>query len=241
MLLTVNAGNTTIGFGVFERGELVRHGSVPADDLQTLPDHVGADPVSAIALASVVPSRTDQLVALLAQAYAQPVLIAGRDLRFDLDIQCDDPAAVGVDRLLNAVAAHARVRGAAVIADVGTAVTVDLVSERGSFCGGAISAGPEAILRALAQRTELLPEVSLAPPSSPLGHNTADAMRAGAWYGVVGMVRELVARIAERRAGPPAVLVTGGAGRFVAEALTPPAEYLPCLALEGLAIMAQTP
>lgn len=237
MLLTVSIGNTNCAFGLFNRGILDRHGTVANRDLITLPDVIGDAHVSQIALASVAPARTEQAIPLLAGAFRQPVLLAGRDLPLTLDIQYDHPESIGIDRLLNAIAAYARTQAAAIVVDVGTAVTVDLISDRGSFRGGAIAAGPATMLRALAQDAEQLPAVSFNQPPQPLGHTTTNAMRSGAWYGTIGLVRELITRIGAEHSGTLPVLLTGGAGQFVASALTPPAEYFPHLGLEGLALL----
>lgn len=238
MLLAVSLGNTNIAFGLFENASLIRQGRVALEDLLSLPDRVGLVPVSQIALASVTPSRAAQAIPLLAQAYKRPVRVAGRELPFEMEIQCDDPSTVGADRLLNAVAAYAYTQCATIVADVGTAVTVDLVSERGTFCGGAIVPGPVMMLRALAEFAEQLPAVSLQEPPSPVGRSTSDAMRSGAWYGAIGLVKELIARIADEQSRVLPVIVTGGAGEFVTAELSPPVEYVPHLTLEGLAILA---
>ena len=235
MLLTVNIGNSNVGFGIFDGADLVRYGHVPLERLPLLPDEIGDECFTKMALASVAPSRTDQAISLLAMRYGLPVLLAGRDVPFGIDIQCDAPETVGADRLLNAIAAYARTGTATIVADVGSAVTVDLVSQQGSFCGGAIAPGPEMMLRALRNQTERLPECALAKPPSPVGHSTTDAMRSGAYWGVVGLVEHLVSRIRAAQAAHAPVLVTGGGGEFVAGEMTTEAEYVPTLTLEGLA------
>jgi len=239
MLLAVNVGNTSVAYGLFDEGALLRHDRVPHESASALPNRIGPLPITRIVLATVAPRRSDRLIPLLASAYGTPVLVAGRDLPFTLPIHCDAPQAVGADRLLNALAAHARTHAATIVADVGTAVTVDLVAADGAFCGGAIAPGPGTMLRALAAFTELLPEVEPDVPPSPIGRCTRDAMRAGAWYGVVGMVRELAARIARTLPEAPPLLVTGGAGADVAAALDCAALYIPELTLEGIAILSR--
>jgi len=241
MLLTVNIGNTNTAFGVFDGTQLIRHGRVPSEEPHRLPDAIGEGRFNPIALASVAPSRTDQVIPLLALRYNAPILLAGRDLPFGIEIQCDEPQEVGADRILNAVAACTRTGTATIIVDTGSAVTVDFVSSRGSFCGGAIAPGPEMMLRALHEHTELLPErsFSLEKPASPLGHSTADAMRSGAYWGTVGLVERLIAQIAADQNVEPRVIVTGGAGAFVAAEMSIRSELVPTLTLEGLAIVAE--
>lgn len=237
MLLTVNVGNSNVSFGVFNGTELLRHGRVPWQDWQLLSERIGAGRFSQIAMASVAPSKTDQVIAALSRTYNAPVLAAGRDLAYGIEIQCDPPDAVGADRLLNAIAAHARTQSATIVVDAGTAITVDLVSARGTFCGGCIAPGPGTMLRALAKEAELLPDVSLERPAAALGRNTAAAMRSGVYWGTVGAVEKLLARLSTEHAEPAHVLVTGGHGEWVAKEITPSAEYVAALTLEGLAVL----
>ena len=124
--------------------------------------------------------------------------ISYRDLR--MEIRVDEPARVGIDRLLAAVAAN-RLRTpdrAAIVVDLGTAITVDLVEADGAFAGGAILPGIGMAGRALADQTDALPHVMLAhsvAPPSPLGKSTKAAIEAGLYWGAVGAVGELVSQL----------------------------------------------
>ena len=234
MLLTVSLGNTNVAYGLFEGAEPVRFGAIAQEAYARLPAAIGDAPVDHIALASVTPDRTARVVELLSETYGRPVAMAGRDLPYALTIDCDAPEKVGADRLLNAVAAYALVGGMVVVADAGTAVTVDLVAANGDFLGGAIAPGPSVMLNAMADATAQLPRLTPEPPTGPLGRNTGHAMRSGAWYAVVGLVETL----AQRLAPDAPVLVTGGAGDFVAREMRPAARYVPHLTLRGLAHLA---
>jgi type III pantothenate kinase len=168
-------------------------------------------------------------------------LLAAGDL--PLEVRVPRPDMVGVDRLLDALAANA-LRGPgrpAVVIDVGTAITVDLVSAEGAFLGGAILPGIAMSARALHEFTDLLPLLDLselAAPPPALGTETAAALRAGLFWGAVGGVRELIGQLA----GPqrPQVILTGGASPAVAELLGPSAQLVPHLTLAGIALAART-
>jgi type III pantothenate kinase len=182
-----------------------------------------------------------------------PMVIRGSE-SFPLDIQVDEPRSVGLDRLLNAVAAEA-VRGPgeeAIIVDCGTATTVDLVSSSGSFCGGAILPGFTLCARALNQYTEVLPLISLdelfdLPPSEdchpPLGSNTTAAIMSGVFWGQIGAVRELIARLSRQRPSTDdgstdlKVLLTGGGARLLVPYFAN-AIHCPYLPLQGLVLAA---
>ncbi|NQV28793.1 MAG: type III pantothenate kinase [Rhodopirellula sp.] len=181
----------------------------------------------------------------------KPVVIRSSEF-FPLDIQVDEPRRVGLDRLLNAVAADA-VRGSgneAIIVDCGTATTVDLISSAGSFCGGAILPGFTLCARALNQYTEVLPLISMnelfdLPPSEDchpaLGSNTTAAIMSGVFWGQIGAVRELIARLSQRRSAAdhdtsaPKVLLTGGGARLLVPYFAD-AVHCPYLPLQGLVL-----
>lgn len=238
MILAVNAGNTNVAYGIFEGLTLRRMGRVSKADYNSLPQKIGAERFTRILLGSVVPSMNDQIVSTLAMAYSAPVDIAGVDIPWRVDILCDEPARVGADRILNAIAAFARVRGSCIVVDAGTAVTVNAISRDGAFMGGAIAPGPAIMVHSLASRTELLPTISPQKPGAVIGCNTADSIRSGVYYGCIGLVSELVARMRAEMGRNAPLLITGGAGHFLAEEMPEHPPYHPALTLEGLAIMA---
>lgn len=170
-------------------------------------------------------------------------LLASGDL--PIKVELPRPDMVGIDRLLAAVAAN-RIRDAgrpAVIVDLGTAITVDLVSAEGAFLGGAILPGVEMSARALHEFTDLLPEIAiseLADPPEPIGKATEPAMRSGIYWGSVGAVRELIHRqtagISQHQ--DPEIFLTGGASPIVAVFLGAKARYVPHLTLSGVALTA---
>jgi type III pantothenate kinase len=146
---------------------------------------------------------------------------------------------VGVDRLLNAVAAN-RLRQTgqpALLVDVGTAITIDMISSEGSFLGGAILPGIAMAARAMHEFTDLLPlvpldELTTAP--RPLGTSTETAMRSGLFWGAVGAVQRLTDELDPDGQGQ--VFLTGGAGDSVADLLKRKTVCLPHLTLAGIAI-----
>jgi len=188
------------------------------------------------------PVTTRLLDFLRARRPADPItLLAAGDL--PLAVKLPRPDMVGIDRLLDAVAAN-RLRTAerpAVVVDVGTAITVDLVSPAGEFLGGAILPGIAMSARALHEQTDLLPLIEmaeLAEPPPAVGTDTRAAMRAGLFWGTVGAVGRLVEQYARDLGCRPQVFLTGGAGPIVARLLGSEARYLPHLTLSGIALAA---
>lgn len=159
-----------------------------------------------------------------------------------LAVELPEPKRVGIDRLLNAVAANT-LRPAdrpALIVDTGTATTVDLVSSSGAFQGGAILPGFQLSARALHRYTALLPYIGIdelaSEPHPPLGRDTRQALRSGLFWGQLGAVKELIARLSEG-IEEPVVFLTGGGGPLLAPHL-PHARHEPHLGLRGLALCA---
>jgi type III pantothenate kinase len=163
-----------------------------------------------------------------------------------LAIRVDEPARVGIDRLVAAYAANRLRRRdrAAVVVDLGTAITVDLLDADGAFCGGAILPGIALSARALAEHTDALPRIDLdhlEKPPAAVGKSTVRAIEAGLYWGAVGSVRELIAQMTSELTAAPDVFLTGGASPHVAELLAANAEYevrhVPHLVLSGIALV----
>jgi len=163
-----------------------------------------------------------------------------------LAIRVDQPERVGIDRLLAALAAdHLRDRNrAAIVIDLGTAITVDLLQQDGAFAGGAILPGIATSAKALADHTDALSDIELEELQQPppaLGKSTAAAIEAGLYWGAVGAVRELVARLSTNLDQPPELFLTGGASSYVAELLAQSGEskvnHVPHLVLSGIAMV----
>ncbi len=170
-------------------------------------------------------------------------LLASGDL--PLRVALPRPDMVGIDRLLDAVAANQlrRPGHAAVVADVGSAITVDFVSEEGAFLGGSILPGIAMSSRALHTFTDLLPlidmsELTVPPPA--LGTATEPAMRSGLFWGAIGAIRQLIAEMAKEKIDRTDVFLTGGAGPAVAALLDPSARHVPHLTLSGIAVAARS-
>jgi type III pantothenate kinase len=170
------------------------------------------------------------------------MLLASGDL--PLDVRLERPDMVGIDRLVDAVAVN-RLREPgcpAVIVDVGTAITVDLVSADGAFLGGAILPGIHMAARALHHFTDLLPLVDvsdLATPPPALGVSTESAMKSGLFWGAVGAIRQLIDALGKTASrADPQVFLTGGAGAAVGKLLGHETRHVPNLTLSGIAQIA---
>jgi len=252
-LIAVDVGNTRSKFGLFSAdcaGALPE----PQETLQLADDaadwgEIGRrlEAVSCNELpwwiGSVNRTAVTRLVDWLREHRPQDrvTLLAAGDL--SLSVRVQRPDMVGVDRLLNAVAAN-RLRHpnrAAVVIDVGTAITVDLISAEGAFLGGAIVPGIGMSARGFHQFTDLLPLIEmteLATPPPALGTSTVPAMRSGLFWGAVGAIRQLIEQLSKGLDREPQVLISGGAGPTVAKLLGRSVQHVPHLTLAGIALTA---
>ncbi len=253
-LVAVDIGNSRIKLGLFESRQGATAGlpspvrtcdvAPPNESLKKIADWLGPDQLPHVAwhIGSVQRSLTSQLITWLRERGVQNItLLASSDL--PLTIALPRPDMVGIDRLLGAVAANAvrEPQRGAIVVDLGTAITVDLVSPAGAFLGGAILPGIGLSARALHEFTDLLPLLdmqSLSEPPTALGTNTVEAMTSGIYWGAIGGVRQLIELFSRSMPQPPQVLLTGGAAAQVAQRLAHDARYEPHLVLTGIALSA---
>lgn len=229
MLLVVDVGNTQTHFGVFEQaGPPLEHWRF-ATVRESTCDELGAvlanllalrglrfEQIDAAIVSTTVPQLSEEWQAMATRYLEQEMLVVGPAIRTGMPIRMDNPHEVGADRLVNAVAAYERVRGACVVVDFGTAITYDVVSEAGEYLGGIITPGAEISIDALYERAAKLPKVELAHPRSLIGKSTVDAIRSGIVYGFASQVDGIVRRLRDELGAATTVIATGGlAGALV--------------------------
>lgn len=173
-----------------------------------------ADPRRVVA-SSVAPDALAALEAAVDTATGQQVLVVGRDLPLPITTDLPSPEAVGTDRLCAAVAAYDRLGEACIVADFGTAITIDCVSDAGVFLGGAILPGVSMAADSLADRTAQLPRVTPADPPGVFGKDTAEAIQNGLIALARGALRDRVEAYANELGHWPLVICTGGDAELV--------------------------
>lgn len=191
-------------------GELGQVGQVLAALWRDIP------PPRKVAACSVNPTALKALEAAAAEAIGEAVLVVGRDLPSPIDANLSNPSATGTDRLCAAAAAFDRLGVACVVADFGTAITIDYVNDEGVFQGGAILPGLGMSARSLQEGSSQLPQVDLAAPAAACGKDTRQAILSGLIYGARGALRELVEAYATELGHWPVVILTGGDAALVA-------------------------
>jgi type III pantothenate kinase len=164
---------------------------------------------------SVNPAALKALEAAADERLGQAVLVVGRDLPLPMPTELTSPQSVGTDRLCAAVAAYDRLGTACVVADFGTAITIDCVSPEGVFLGGAILPGLNMQAAALHEKTAQLPQVQLQPVDWVFGRDTTQAIVGGILAAASGALRELVESYATALGQWPTVIATGGDAELV--------------------------
>jgi len=142
-------------------------------------------------------------------------LLIGKNIPLPMKLAVDKPGEVGTDRVISAAAAYAVVEDAVVVADFGTAVTIDLVDEKGIFLGGVICPGLEIGARALKENTSQLPKVKIARPKTPYGKTTTEAINCGLYYSAIATLQEVIRRYAEKIGRWPQTILTGSAAKVI--------------------------
>ena len=164
-------------------------------------------------------------------------LVIGPGVKTGMDIKYDNPREVGADRIVNAVAAYEKFGGPVIIIDFGTATTFCAVDKKGTYLGGAICPGIGISTDALVQRTAKLPRIEVVRTDKVICRNTVESMQAGVFYGFVGQVDGIVARMRKELGCKAKVVATGGLAVIVAPATDAIDVVEPMLTLEGLRII----
>ncbi|KPK14778.1 MAG: type III pantothenate kinase [Myxococcales bacterium SG8_38] len=249
MLLVVDVGNTHTVLGLYEGDRLMHDFRIEtakgrtSDEYQilllSLVQLVGVkrSEVRASILASVVPSFNDTVIDAVDRAFDHEIMVVGPGIKTGMPVLYENPREVGADRIVNAVAAYERVKGAAIVVDFGTATTFDCISSKGEYLGGAIAPGMEISANALFSRAAKLPRSEIARPPRAIGRNTVHSMQSGIVFGYVGLVDGLVRRLASEMNTEVSVIGTGGLARLIepdSETIEDIDEFL---TLEGLRLI----
>ncbi|MCI4663518.1 MAG: type III pantothenate kinase [Neomegalonema sp.] len=169
---------------------------------------------SAVVLASTVPALTDRVADAAGRVFGRDVLVLNRHrCALGIEIDIDAPKDAGVDRLVNALAAKAYYGAPAIVVDIGTGTTFDVVGQSGAYVGGAIAAGPALSLESLHRVAAQLPKIEIVRPERVIGRSTLGAMQSGFYWAYVGMIQFMCGKIAAELGSDLSsthVIVSGG-------------------------------
>jgi type III pantothenate kinase len=223
MLLVIDAGNTNIVFAIHDGQSIRAEWRAVTETTRTADEYavllgplfalqsMNFSEIDSAIIASVVPAGLFDL-RLFCRRYlhCEPLVVGEANVDLGIQVHVDRPDVVGADRLVNTVAAHAKYKGALIVVDFGTATTFDIVSAKGDYEGGVIAPGVNISAEALHQAAAMLPRVAIQRTQSVIGKDTVPAMQSGLYWGYIGLIEGLVARIKNEYGQPMTVIGTGG-------------------------------
>ena len=198
---------------------------------------VTPEAISGSIISSVVPPVLNSFKTAIRKLTGKACLVVGPGIRTGLNIRMENPAEVGSDLIVAAVAAIAEYGAPLLLVDMGTATTITAVAETGTFVGGCICPGVKISMEALTGRTAQLPGISLDEPQKAIGKNTRDCMRSGIMFGAAAMLDGLLDRMEAELGTPVKVVATGGIARFVIPLCRRELIYDRSLMLKGLGLL----
>ena len=250
-LLAIDVGNTNVHFGLWMEGKW-KHTWRARTVQDKMPDEYAVllrnflrdsglryEAIQSVAIASVVPPLTTAFVELSHQYLEiDPLVITGK-VNLGIKIDIDQPEQVGADRIVNAAAVHRFYGGPAIVIDFGTATTFDVISREGNYIGGSIAPGIGIAMDALVAQTAQLYKVVVEPPPSPIGRNTTHAIQSGLFWGYLGLIEGITARIRATMPGgaDAKIIATGGLARLFLGYTPIIHEIAPFLTLDGIRVV----
>ena len=249
MLLALDVGNTNIVIGFLDESGIRNIARLETDRDKTAHEYaislrqviefsgIAPENIDGAILSSVVPPINGALIAAVRMITGIRPLVVGPGMKTGLNIALDNPATMGSDLVVGAVAALHEYKPPLIMIDMGTATTIAVVDKNGAYIGGSICTGVKVATEALAGRAAQLPGISLDMPKKAIGRNTIDAMRSGIMLGNACMIDGMIERIEEELGQKATVVATGGIARFILPMCRRKIIYDRNLLLKGLVIL----
>lgn len=247
LLLAIDVGNTNIVFAIFNGENIIRTWRIATDAKRTSDEYgiiikglldnsgLNINQIVDVIISSVVP-QTMFAVKGFCREYIgkKPLVVGEKKVKIGMKVDTDRPSEVGADRLVNAVAAYKLCKTAAIVIDFGTATTFDVINSKGDYIGGLIAPGINLSLDALHRAAAKLPEIAVEKPDNVIGRTTISAMQSGIYFGYLGLIEGIVAKIKKEYGKKMTVIATGGLAPLFASGTSEINILEPDLTINGL-------
>lgn len=227
MILAIDVGNTNIVIGVLENEKIVCSGRFQTNIYETVDEYAmklhsflsihNIEKIEGAIISSVVPALVRTLKKAINDICNIDAMVVGPGVKTGLPIKIDDPAQLGADMVVGAVAAKEKYPCPIIVFDLGTATTGSVINKNGEFIGGIITTGVNTSINALTSGTALLPQIDISAPKKVIGTNSVDSMKSGFIIGTAVMLDGFVEKIEEEIGEKATVIVTGGLGKSIAQ------------------------
>lgn len=228
MLLAIDVGNTNIVLGCFdEKNQILFRERLSTNQSATALEYVSGikmalemhdtdkNLINDAIISSVVPSVTATLKEAVMKYTGKKPMIVGAGIKTGLNIVIDNPAQLGSDLVVDAVAGLDEYPVPQIIIDMGTATTLSVINSKKQYIGGVIMTGMAVSMNALADKTSQLPKISFEAPKKVIGSNTVDCMKSGIMYATASSLDGMISRIEEELGETCTVIATGGLSGLV--------------------------
>lgn len=227
MVFAIDIGNTNIVIGCFQDDKIIFVERISTNQTGTVLEFavsfksvleiygLKSSNIEGSILSSVVPSITGVVKQAIEKITKKSCMVVGPGIKTGLRIAIDNPAQLGSDMAIGAVAALDQMKGPLVLIDMGTATTVSVINDKNEFIGGMIMPGVAISMEALNNKTAQLPKIAFEPPKKKIGSNTIDCMKSGMIYGFAGSIDGLLDHIEEELNMPVTTIATGGLSEVI--------------------------
>lgn len=232
MILLIDIGNTNIVLGIYEENEKLNSWRIETRQTKTADEYgsqiesllihqnIAVEDIKDVIIGSVVPTLQHTFKVMCEKYLMKEPIVIGENTKTGMPIRYDNPREVGADRIANSVALIEHYKLPAILIDMGTAITFDVVSKDGAYLGGAIAPGLGIASEALFERTSKLPRVESENPKNVIGKTTVEAIKSGLVFGYVGLVDNIIEEIVKELGERPedvSIISTGGYSALIAQ------------------------
>ena len=243
MILAVDIGNTNVEFGFVKNRNFIKSYKLSSKIEKTSDDwlldintflNIENKHIKDVVISSVVPRIERNIFFAISKLLDKKPLIIGKDLKIPIKNNYQKPEEVGIDRLVNAFSALNKTSPPVIVVDLGTAITFDVINEKGEYEGGAIFPGIESSIDCLFSKTAKLPKVEIDKPVSIIGKTTVESIKSGIYFGYCSLIEEMINKFQKEFDKKFNIILTGGNSKLISNCINVKHIVDEFLAMEGI-------